>query len=483
MAGGYDGARVSSRRDSASTRGARSVDEDNQIGKWDRDTLRRECLDLFRNTPIGAACVRRFSDNVVGTGIRPQARTSSPEWNKAAEAFWAEWSKVADYRKRVSLRDFQRLVITNDLMLGETFFVLTSGGQIQPIEPDREKNPGQAVEGRRMVEGFELANGIPVAYWFGDRDEFGNVVEATTRRRREDVIHCIDPVRIDQVRGIPKLAPVITALKDYGQLTADVLTRANIEARRGIVVKSKQGAAKISTLGPRNVTPNSTERQARVEEIAGHQVAYLGEDEDFSLVAPVTPSGVYPEYNRLLLQLFGAAVGLPWQFLLLHFDSNMSSSIAGLAQAYRTLQLRHAWLCEVFNSRLWNWRIAKAINDGDLSPAPVDSRGVSEWYKVEWSQPDFSWINPHRQTQAMVDQFNMGLTSITREAATLGLDGEEIMAQKAGDIATAQRLANEANAINPELRLTWRDLINTLMPGQTAPIVAGQDGSTQGTST
>jgi len=469
-AGGYDGAKQSTMRPDALWRGTTAVDEDKQIGGWDRSRLRLECLDLRRNNAIVAGLCERFADNVVGPGITPQAKTTDPAWNKDAEAFFGEWSKVADSRQRVSLRELQRLVVSQRLIFGESFLLLTDGGQLQPIEPERVCDPANKSDDTSICEGVAVGpTGIANGYYIASRDKNGRIDAKTAKQfRAQDVIHCMRPIRFDQLRGIPELAPVINALRDFGMLQESTLQRAKMDARRGWAIYTEEGAAKIANLGPRDATANRTQTSGSVyERIEDGQTYYLRSGDQIQSLASNTPNGQFIPYNELLLRLIGAALSMPYEFLVLDFkQSSFSSNKAALAQVYKTFLNYHTWMVEVMMTRVWNWRIAKAIKAGALSPAPLDNRGVSQWYRVEWSQPDYTWIDPEGGIDAHMKGFNAGVTSVSTFARKSGRDGEDVLREKAQDIATAQRIADEVNA-ESGTSLTWRDLIQTLQPGQT----------------
>lgn len=470
-AGGYDGARETTARPSAIYRGTSPLDEDSQIGSWDRGRLRLECLDLRRNNAIVAGVCERFADNVVGPGITPQAKTSDNAWNEAAESYWHEWSKVSDYRQRVSMRELQRLVVAQRLIFGESFFLLTDGGQLQPIEPERIVDPAKKPTGAIISDGVSLTGaGIPVGYYVAPRNAQGRIDAENTRLiRREDIVHCMRPIRFDQVRGIPELAPVINALRDFGMLTESTLQRAKMDARRGWAIYSEEGAGKIANLGPRDATGNRTQTSGQVyERIEDGMTYYLRTGDQIQSLASNTPNAQFVPYNELLLRLIGSALSIPYEFLVLDFkQGSFSASKAALAQVYKTFLNYHTWAVEVMMQRVWNWRIAKAIKAGELPPAPVDSRGVSQWYRVEWSQPDYTWIDPEGGIDAHAKAFNAGVTSVSAFARKSGRDGEDVLREKAKDIATAQRIADEVNT-ESGTNLTWRDLIQTLQPGQVA---------------
>lgn len=141
---------------------------------------------------------------------------------------------------------------------------------------------------------------------------------------------------------------------------------------------------------------------------------------------------------------------------------------AALLQTHRTFDTWQAWLVDKMLSRVWNWRIAKAIKAKDIPPAPVDSRGYSEWYKVEWQPPEYGWIDPQKESAANLADFKMGARSLSNITRKQGKDAEDVLMEKGKDIAAAMRIASEINKASGT-NITWRDLIDVSLPGQNAP--------------
>ena len=475
---GYDAA-VSERgrRDLPFSR-KQSRDEDRFIGAMDREIVRARCWDLRRNNSLVAGVVERFADNVVGEGIKPQAKTSDPAWNAAAESFWGEWSKVADYRQRCSMRDLQRLTVQLRMLSGELAMVLLSNGQVQPIECDRIATPDKLTSDANLIDGFRVdpGTGIITGAYIHPRDETGRVDRSGAGEfvPRSDLLYMSRPIRFDQVRGIPDLAPVVNNLLDVGELSAAQLGKAKLDAINARAVKKDGG-------GPGNLGPRLSDQgvgSTQLEKVENLQVIYLKPGESTESLASNTPNAQYSDFMELNLRMIGAALGLPYEFFMLDFSKgNFASSRAALLQTYRTFAGWQEWVA-VGQQRLWNWRIAKAIKAGDLPPAPMDpERGVSQWYRVQWQFPEWDWVDPQSQQQSDLMAWQMGSKTLTEITRKRGRDSEDVLTEKASDIAAAARIASEANASLPGLALTWRDLISAQIPGQMQPAPAAAAGA------
>lgn len=466
MANGYSGAVETRQRKKNAFNRSLPYDEDNLIGSHDLDTLRRECLDLRRNNAIVAGVVERFADHVVGpNGIHPQAKTDDPEWNDQAEQYWHEWAKIADHRRRVNLREIQRLVVQSRLMLGDAGIVLLANGQIQPIEAMRIRDPVDSTKKPEgVVNGVRLSrDGIQVAYYVHARDKNGIITGRDYEVvRAEDFVFISRPMRMDQVRGIPELAPILNAVTDFGRLQEEVLNKSVLDAMHAWAVYSEQGGSALSNLGPRGysdeLTGGATTAQ-KFETFEGGQTYYLRPGEKIESLASSTPNPQYVGYSELLMRIMASALSIPYEFLVLDFKGgSFSASRAALMTTYRTFAMWQTWLIETMMQRMWNWRIAKAIKNGDIPPAPVDSRGYSQWYRVHWSLPRYDWIDPKAEAAANEKNFIMGTETLTSLCHAKGRDAEDVLIEKGKDIANAERIAREINTAHGT-SLTWHDLI------------------------
>jgi lambda family phage portal protein len=464
--GAYDGSNSSRHRPTKAGVVSFAEDEDKAAGSYGREQLRLECRDLRRNNALIAGLCERFADNVVGAGIVPQAKTSDHAWNEAAEAYFAEWSKIADYRQRVTLWDLQRLAVMARLTDGEIGFVLVENGQLQPIEAERIRTPSDRISDLQIVDGVRVTDtGIKVAYYVHNRNSHGTIDGKNYRSiSANDFKHLASIKRTDQVRGIPDLAPVVNAVKDLDEYIGATLLKAKNEAKMFYVVKNQGGAPQIMQQPRRYDTTNNAERP--LEKVQTGEIHYLRTNEEMTPIGSNTPGNQFPAFTERIVRIVGAALGLPYEFVMLDFSmGSFSSSRAALLQTYRTFESWQRWLINGMLQPIWNWRIAKAIKEGELPPAPVDSRGVSEWYKVRWQTPEFGWVDPQAENQGHILAINAGASTLSEWCGKRGRDAEDVLREKGHDIATAIEVANSINK-QYGTTLTWRDLIITNLPGQ-----------------
>lgn len=451
------------RRDTAYTR-SRPVDEDRNIGAGGRRKLILESRDQVRTNAIVAGLIDRFQNYTVGPhGINPQAKTRDQEWNRAAEQYFAEWCKVADYRGRTDFKGLLKSAEASTFDNGECFFVLTDNGRLQPIEAERIATPSDLVSDKRIIDGCKVSDdGLILGYYVFTREDSGSINAGSGNWEfvdSRDMIHFVAPgFRFDQVRGTPRIAACLNTLRDFREFQDSTLLTAKHQAKLSVAIKTEAGQARGA--GARDATPDTTENKQKQEYFGDIAVFNLATNETLQPLAPATPGPQFEGFSLHVLREFGARFGIPYEMLMLDFQKgSFAQSKAALLSFYRTIESDQCALRDMICQRVWNWIIARAIKRGDLAPAPIDERtGFSTWYKVVWQFPGHEWIQPGEVIAAERDEYRLGKKSLASITNTTGKDWEDVLDDKAREINRAQEIV-VANKLD-RFGLTWRDLID-----------------------
>lgn len=450
-------------------------DEDSLLGKdGSRETIRLKCSDLRRNNAIVAGVCNRIASLVVGTGINPQAKTKSKEWNREAEQFYREWEKAADYRQRLNLRQIQWQATALRPTHGGLYLEILNNGQVRPIECERIREPQKPEDRKNSVDGvrYNPGTGIALAYCVHSRDKDGlfSGEHAETWVARENIIPVISPAwRPDQIREVPDLAPVVPHLQDIHEMNQYTLNTAKTQSMVMGFLK-KIGGMGMNSL-PRGSSASPTVGQRQVFRFDWGQVMEGFPGDDLEMKVSPTPNAQHIPYMQMQLGFCAAALDFPYEFFTLDFSKCDFSRFKGvLLWVNKTCRPWRSWINESMNQRLWNWRIAKAIKAGDLPPAPVDARGISEWFKVEWQAPEELWVDRQESNQADMLAIQMGLDTATRAAKRRGFDLDEIRRERAEEIKTTNDIAKEYNIDAGQLE-------KLQIPGQTEPTKQQKENS------
>ena len=479
--GAYEGTRDTRFRTRWANSRSLSGTEDHAVGSYDRHQLILECQDLYRNNEIVQGAVNRFCDYAIWLGITPEPQTSDDGWNRGAKDFWVnEYSPAMDFRQRpgVDGSKIQRLVVSSDLLHGQSFFILLENGQIQPVESERVETPDKFQRDERVIQGIRTTPaGLITGYYVCKRSGQGGGIDRAKWDfiRRENMIHCVDPWRIDQLHGLPRIAPIVAKIRDYDETDRYTLNKVKFEGMQFFKTKRDRGAG-MNDVARTYTNLDSENNSTTVEKHEFGQTWRLGPNDDVGPIESRTPNSQHVAYMEHQLRAVAAALNLPYEYLMLIFTAgSFSAQRAAMLHAQHTFRQIHQMVIRTFLQRLWNWRVAKAIKTGRLPPAPVDDRGVSQWFHVDWSLPWFGWVNPKDERAANMAAWNMGSTSLKAITRTEGGDREIILREKQEDIEIAIQRARELNERYPGAGVTWQHMINTNTPGAAATAEANDE--------
>ena len=239
---GYNGATSGRRMIGAgsSTRGVSS------LALSDGPMLTARARKSAMDNPLAANGIAAFIAETIGTGMRPHSKHSVPETRRKLEKEFALWVPQSSAARRIgpggkpdSLQGFfnqQELICRNVVEAGEAFARLryrfssdlSPTGlrvplQIDLIEPEQLafwRTSGEGVQSGNIVRGGIEFSPIHerVAYHFyrehpGDSSIWPNSFEVV-RVPADSVLHVMEFIRGNQIRGISSLAPIIVALTD-----------------------------------------------------------------------------------------------------------------------------------------------------------------------------------------------------------------------------------------------------------------------------
>lgn len=469
--GAYKGVDNSRLRNHFAWNRSRPGSEDFLVGQRDRQDLRLECRDLWRNNEVVRGAVDRFVDYAVWNGIFPQPQTSDTAWNREAQAWWKEiYVPMADNRgiRGVDLITLQKLTISHRAIDGDLGFIFLKNGQIQAIEPDRIETPSDKNKDKQVISGIRTSkSGVILGYYVVPRTNGGPANLNKSRFiPRENFLHCYQPGRIDQLRGIPDLAAALDKLRDYDETDEAIICKIKDDAYQQFKRTTNNPTANNRARGSQVIAQADGKNRQKFEQHEWGQEHILLEGEDLQAFESKTPNSQVVPFLKHQLQAIAASLNISYEILMLIFtEGSFSSQRAALIHNQHTFLTWHGWINRVFNQPLWNWRIAKAMKDGELPQAPIDANGRSEWFQVSWSLPKFDWVDPNRQSLADEKNLDMCTTSVSALNRKAGTELTDVITQKGDDIILAHQQAEKVNK-ETKLNLTWQDFIRTNQVGQ-----------------
>lgn len=431
---------------------ARTADEDGLPGLSD---IRARSRHMMMNAPIARGAVSTVVTNAVGTGLRLSAQpdragllagtnATDTQIGAFADAAQREWrlfdrKEHADTHGCTSFREMQELVFRTVLVSGDCFVAVVKapGGSpfdvaLQLIEADRVSNPNHRSDTETLAGGIEYsAGGSPVAIHVSELPRTGTGPRNWRRLplRAPDgsprVLHLLHRERIGQSRGVPYLAPVMAALKDLDRFSEAELTAAVLNAMIAIVGQAPDGSSPLKAeaeaygAGAGGAVPGLRRTDVRLE--PGMILEGFMPGETIESFSSERPSTGFDPFVQAVLRQVGAALGIPFELLVLHFTASYSASRGALLMARAFFLARREWLARELCQPVYELVLRNAMLRGRIiAPGFLEDPMAREcWLGARWTGPGMGQINPQVEIRAAREAVEARLASRTRMTAEL----------------------------------------------------------------
>lgn len=436
---GYDAAKPGRLRDGWLT----SLLSPNREVLAARLKLAQYAREQARNNPIAAAATERWTNNIVGEGIKPRFQTAASGGDlTTVRAAWDEFVEQADAEGDSSLYGLQAFWSSGVYESGEVLIRkrprrrgdLRVPFQLQTLEMDYldANRDAQLDNGGRILGGkeFDRSNRC-VAYWLHTEhpnDGYRVRRNSSIRISADDVIHLFDSRRPGQNFGVTRFAPVLLKLVDLNGYGEAHLTRKRIAACLAVFIKDVDGSYE---LGPTE-TPASrqewlTDMIAEVGINPG-QVSHLPPGTDVSFSNPPTDDS-YPDYMRVELHTIAAALGLTYELLTGDLSAaNYSSMRGGLLEVRRGFRrFQREIMCQRAMRRVNGWFQQSLQVQGEVSPfMPITTA---------WTMPRFEAIDPLKDAMADLIEMRAGVKTLSECITEQGGDFDQWIQERTRELA------------------------------------------------
>ncbi len=408
---GYDGAKSSL---SSSGWYAPSTDANSEIS-YGLIPLRNKSRDLVRNHPYARRIISTLVSNVIGDGITP----SFEDENR--QSLWDAWADSTDCDADGDLNFYglTALAFRSSLESGECLIRfrrrrLSDGYkiplQLQLLEGDFLDLTKNQIK-PRIINGVEFDDlGKRVAYWLYEEHPgsyYGNL--KSNRVPASEVFHLFFKERPGQVRGEPRLAPVINKLKDLDEYQFALLFRAKVEACLGVFITTDEEAH--GTFGT-PITGDKSGGSSPIRQVEPGMISYLKPGESVETINP-TGSSAHNDYSKQHNQAISVGAGVTYDQLTGDLSqANYSSLRAGkVEQRRQSSQIQWHYLIPTFCERVVK-EFEKTIQLAGLVKDNIS--------KVEWMPPAHEMIDPLKDTNAEILQVQAGFKTMEQAVSERG---------------------------------------------------------------
>jgi len=421
-------------------------------------TLRKRSKAAVRNNPWAASGISKRVSSLIGTGITPRAQIKDAPIRSALSQLWSDWVDESDADNLTDFYGQQNVIARMVEESGECFVRLryrrADDGlavplQLQILAPEFVPLDRNFVTRRGNVvrAGIEFDQvGRRVAYWMwkshpGDPRAAGATYNALHRIPASEVLHIFEPLEGGQLRGIPRLAPVLLRLKSLDNYDDAVLFRqevANLFA--GFITKPRpEGQTATDPLTGKPFESDSDGVPMVAMEPGTMQELMDGEEVVFS--DPPDAGNTYVDFMRQQLLAAAAGIELPYELLtgdmadisdrvlrvlLNEFRRRIEQLQFGVYVYQLCRPVRAAWL-----DAAW---LSGAI---DLPDYQVKRR---DYLRTRWVPQGWAYMHPVQDVQGKLLEIKGGLASRSEHALRSGYDAEVIDQENADDNARAAEL-------------------------------------------
>ena len=409
----------------------------------DEDTLpklteaRADSRDLYMNSPIATATLKRIKSFAIGSGLYLQSRIDrdiltltddkANEIQRQIEREFYLWasSKLCDITASENFFELQASALFNTCLSGDVFVLLPYANRkgfpyklrIKMIESDYCCNQNGVPDTREIAGGIKLdKDDAPIEYHF-KRAKYGEFANKWTtvsafgsKSGRRNVLHLFAKDRPGQRRGFPLMAPVVESLKQLTRLSESELMASVITSFFTVFIKSQSpvgGLAGAYPVGNQTIptdeegTPTDAMDKNLYEMGSGNMIE-LDTDEDITVADPKRPNAGFEPFFIGIVKQIGAALEIPFEVVLLHFTSSYSASRAALLVAWKFFTNKRIWLTRNFNQPIFEEFMTEAFILGRLPLAGFfdDPIVKQAWCGSVWIGTGMGMIDPLKETKA-----------------------------------------------------------------------------------
>lgn len=416
--------------------------------------LRNRSRQLVRDNAYARQALRAIAANVVGNGIRMQARVPMQRGgrlnqtiNAAIEDAWDRWCRPSTCHAggRLSFVEISRLAIQAMAESGEVFLRLVpqsfGGGRvplaIEILEADlvdEDKSHGPEKDGSEWRMGIRVDQwGRPIEYAFRTRHP-GDLTHGTGYRHQiipaDQVLHLALIERPGQTRGVPWFAAAIKRLHHLAGYEEAEVVRARASSSLMGFITSPEG----------ELIGEDVYDGERVTSFEPGAFKYLAPGESVSVPQLDAPDGQFEPFMRGMLRAVAAAIGCSYETVSRDFSqSNYSSSRLSLLEDRENWRTLQHYLIEHLHRPVFERWLSAAVGAGALALPGFDVT-PERYNSVRWFPRGWGWVDPAKEVAAYRDAVRCGFKTQAQVVAEGGDDLEDVLQARANEVARAQEL-------------------------------------------
>lgn len=332
--------------------------------------------------------------------------------------------------------------------------------RLRLIDPDRLSNPKTRPDQALMRGGVETnQNGVPVRYWIRERhqsDFYGpgrfewTGYERWTDWGRPQVFHVFEPERAGQTRGISRFASTLKSFRALSRFTDATLESATINALIVAFMKSNSGPeAAGENFEVKDIEKFESWRQDHYEKnpvslANGARIPVLPYGDELKLHTEARDVANFDSFTRSILRLIAASLGMTYEELSMDYSQvNYSSARAAMVHAWADVRSLMGLIEDQLVRPFCVAWAEEAFDRGYVETpagAPDFEDAVDAYCQIHCIGPGRGYIDPTKEIDAAAARVEAGQSTLEDECDDQGRDWEEVMEQRARELAKAAEL-------------------------------------------
>lgn len=427
-AGGYDAAKNSPSRSTLFI----PSNSRRELNSLTRKELCLKVRALDANLGIYGRIIQKARQHSVGKGIFPRPATRDLPWNDVTRKLFEEWGGHSGVYSIDDSRDIwedqghvaEGLVGDGEFLEAMVRAPFSRAPMVQPLDVfEVEQPPFSPGQTGTWEDGVRLNEFMrPVEYAVRELPGPREYRKAFRTVPRGSMIHVFRRRRAKQVRGLTWFYSAINQGVDALDLRALETGTAKLHSALGVIVKKKAGeAGKSGVTGNVEKLIGDGQKITQINEnfIRGAAIEYLASDEGIELVHSDRPSVNLLTFLEFLYRDIAIATGLPLEVVYNMADLGGASARAVLEDAQWWFEMIQDKIVERHSRRLYVWRIAIAMNSGEI-PLCKDP----EWWACAWRGPAKLTVDLGRTAEANIKLVKNGMLSLDRYYDERSLDAK-----------------------------------------------------------
>lgn len=423
------------------------------LERGERNIIMARARYLENNSDVALGAVKLIIKNAVGTGIRPQARTSDEALNEKIEKAWNEWARPenCDITGQQTFYEMQAMALRRKIVDGESFVKkVTAPGkdipfELQFISPELLDTTITYAPGTSNIirSGVELNDFLkPLAYWIIRKSPDGYLTFDSERYPADGIIHLWAKKYPDQIRGISDLVTSIRRIKDTDDYIYAEQIAARIAASFAVFITNSIPPTRLGRVQDGNKKP--------LRNIAPGMVYELENGQSIQTANPSRNPSQIEGFVNVEQRITAGGQGVSYEaFTGDYSKASFAAARQGHMQDRKTYQGVQQWVIDHFCTPVWDAFMDAAVIGGVLNIRDYWQRR-KEYTACEWIAPGWDWIDPQKEANADILKLqNAGMT-LSDWCASRGKDWRTQLKQMAAEKEAAESLGLELAIHTPE---------------------------------